>query len=29
MAAPYIGEDDTPAAVSKLFATVDDKISGP
>ena len=26
MAAPYIGEDDAPAAVSKLFATVDDKI---
>ena len=26
MAAPYIGEEDAPAAVSKLFATVDDKI---
>lgn len=26
MAAPYIGEDDAPAAVSKLFSTVDDKI---
>ena len=26
MAAPYIGEDDAPAAVSKLFATVDDNI---